>query len=300
LLGASLAPTDPVLASDVQVGPPRAGEEDEARFTLTSEAGLNDGFAFPFVHLAIAMALAGGHLTLEGWGDWLLVAVLWKIVGGIAVGVLVGWSLGYVTFRLPNRTKLARTGDGFVAIGATFLSYGIAEAAHGYGFLAVFVAALAIRAAERNHRFHEKLHDFAEQTERMLMMVLLVLFGAMIVHGGLLAAVDGPTILFALVTIFLTRPVIGMLSLIGAKIPLGEKLTISFFGIRGLGSIYYVAYAMNHAQFGDEYKLWSALSLVVLISIVLHGTTVTPAMSHLDRRRKKRRAKRADSVPAEA
>jgi NhaP-type Na+/H+ or K+/H+ antiporter len=116
---------------------------------------------------------------------------------------------------MPNRTKLAKTGDGFIALGATFLAYGLSEALNIYGFLAVFVAALAIRAAERNHDFHEKLHDFAEQTERMLMMVLLVLFGAMVVHGGLLAPIDLPIIVFALVTIFLICPGIGMLSLVG-------------------------------------------------------------------------------------
>ena len=300
LLGASLAPTDPVLASDVQVGPPRAGEEDEARFTLTSEAGLNDGFAFPFVNLAIALALGGGHLTLEGWRDWFAIEVLWEIVGGVVVGAAIGWGLGYVTFRLPNRTALARTGDGFVAIGATFLAYGISEALNIYGFLAVFVAALAFRAAERNHEFHEKLHDFAEQTERMLMMVLLVLFGAMVIHGGLLAAVDLWVVVFAILAIFVIRPAIGMVSLIGAGMSMEEKLTISFFGIRGMGSIYYLAYGLNHADFSESFRLWSALSLVVLISILLHGTTVTPAMGYLDRlARLRRRRKHVEADAAE-
>ncbi|WP_306422399.1 cation:proton antiporter, partial [Geminicoccus harenae] len=287
LLGAALAPTDPVLASDVQVGPPRTGEEDEARFTLTSEAGLNDGLAFPFVNLAVALAIGGGSLTAEGWRDWLLVEVLWEIVAGIVVGALVGWILGYITFRLPNRTKLARTGDGFVALGATMLAYGITSAIHAYGFLAVFVAALAIRAVERNHEFHDKLHDFAEQSERMLMMVLLVLFGGMVVHGGLLGRVDGAMILFALGTLFIVRPVIGMISLAGTPTSWAEKWTIAFFGVRGLGSIYYLAYAFNQASFQDPTRLWSAVGLVVLISILLHGTTVTPAMNLLDRHRKK-------------
>ncbi|HEX2529130.1 MAG TPA: cation:proton antiporter [Geminicoccus sp.] len=299
LLGAALAPTDPVLASDVQVGPPRAGEEDEARFTLTSEAGLNDGFAFPFVNLAIALALAGGHLTAEGWRDWFLVEVLWEILGGVAVGWAIGWGLGYITFRMPNRTKLAKTGDGFIALGATFLAYGLSEALNIYGFLAVFVAALAIRAAERNHDFHDKLHDFAEQTERMLMMVLLVLFGAMVVHGGLLAPINLPIVVFALVTIFLIRPGIGMLSLVGVRMPTDEKLTISFFGIRGMGSIYYLAYGLNHAEFDQTFQLWAALSLVVLISILLHGTTVTPAMGHLDRRRSRNQRRQEVPAPAE-
>ncbi|WP_159715157.1 cation:proton antiporter [Geminicoccus flavidas] len=287
LLGAALAPTDPVLASDVQVGPPRTGEEDEARFTLTSEAGLNDGLAFPFVNLAVALAIGGGSLTAEAWGEWLLVDVLWEILAGVVVGALVGWILGYITFRLPNRTKLARTGDGFVALGATLLAYGITSAIHAYGFLAVFVAALAIRAVERNHEFHDKLHDFAEQSERMLMMVLLVVLGGMIAHGGLLDRLDSAMILFALTTLFVMRPLIGMISLLGTPTSWAERSMISFFGVRGLGSIYYLAYALNQADFHEPARLWSAVGLVVLVSILLHGTTVTPAMSYLDRRRNK-------------
>ena len=149
LLGASLAPTDPVLASDVQVGPPGEGLEDEVRFTLTSEAGLNDGLAFPFVNLAIALALAGQ--TGEPWlVKWLTVDVLWKLAAGLVAGWIVGRVLGWLTFRLPNRAKLSRTGDGFVALGITCLAYGLTEMVHGYGFLAVFVAALAPASAERN------------------------------------------------------------------------------------------------------------------------------------------------------
>lgn len=114
LLGAALAPTDPVLASDVQVGPPQSGEEDEVRFALTSEAGLNDGAAFPFVYLAIAVALsqASGEPFLA---DWLLVDVIWKITAGVGIGWVGGKLMGYFAFRLPNRTGLAETKDGCCA-----------------------------------------------------------------------------------------------------------------------------------------------------------------------------------------
>lgn len=147
LLASALAPTDPVLASDVQVGPPQEGEEDEVRYTLTSEAGLNDGLAFPFVNLAVAVALASQ--TGERWfAEWLLVDVLWKLVAGLVVGVLVGRALGWLTFRLPNRARLSRTEDGFVALGIMAVAYGLTETIHGYGFIAVFVAALSFRAVE--------------------------------------------------------------------------------------------------------------------------------------------------------
>ncbi len=149
LLGAALAPTDPVLASDVQVGPPQSGEEDDVRFALTSEAGLNDGLSFPFVYLAIAISLS--HVTGEPWlRQWLLVDVVWKLAAGIGVGWLVGKVMGYLTFRLPKRAQLSRSGDGFVALGITCLGYGLTELANGYGFVGVFVAALTLRSGNAN------------------------------------------------------------------------------------------------------------------------------------------------------
>jgi len=250
------------------------------RFTLTSEAGLNDGLAFPFVNLAIALALAG-----SGWfGNWVLVDVIWKLTAGVAIGWLVGRFLGWLIFRLPNRAKLSRTGDGFVALGVTCLAYGVTEIAHGYGFVAVFVAALGIRAAERHHSYHEKLHDFVEQLERLLMMLLLVIFGGAIVAGGLLRALSVEAVIFAVLAVFLVRPITAWVALIGAKQRGDEKAVIAFFGIRGLGSAYYLAYGLNHGKFENPDALWSVVGLIVLISVVLHGTTVTPVMRWLDRR----------------
>ena len=293
LLGAALAPTDPVLASDVQVGPPGEGLEDEVRFTLTSEAGLNDGLAFPFVNLAVALALAGQ--TGEPWlVKWLTVDVLWKLSAGLVAGWIVGRVLGWLTFRLPNRASLSRTGDGFVALGITCLAYGLTEMIHGYGFLAVFVAALGLRSAERNSKYHEKLHDFTEQLERLTMMMLLVLFGGAVADGGLFRAVSFEVVVYALLAVFLVRPLSGWISLLGRDQSLDEKAVISFFGIRGLGSAYYLAYGLGHAKFEQPDLLWSTTGLIVLISILLHGTTVTPVMRYLDRQRQKR----GDSVEA--
>lgn len=285
LLAASLAPTDPVLASDVQVGPPGEGMEDEVRFTLTSEAGLNDGLAFPFVNLAVALALASQ--TGEPWLlHWLSVDVVWKLAAGLAMGWVVGRILGWLTFQLPNRAKLSRTGDGFVALGITCLAYGLTEMVHGYGFLAVFVAALGLRSVERNHEYHEKLHDFVEQLERLLMMVLLVIFGGALAEGGLLI-LNWQVVLYAVLAIFLVRPLIGWVSLLGRDQKWDEKAVVSFFGIRGLGSAYYLAYGLNHASFEEPHLLWGTVGMIVLISIVLHGTTVTPVMRHLDRQRRR-------------
>ncbi len=283
LLAAALAPTDPVLASDIQVGPPGSGEEDEVRFTLTSEAGLNDGLAFPFILLAVALA---HEVSFTSVAEWFAYAVIWKIAAGIGVGWAVGRTLGWLTFHLPNRAKLSRTGSGFVALGITALAYGATEMVRGYGFLAVFVAALALRATEPGHEYHQKLHDFAEELERLMMMVLLVLLGGAMTGGGLFESLTWEAVAFAALALFVVRPLAGWIGLLGTGRPADETMAISFFGIRGLGSIYYLAYGLQKASFENAGLLWSATGFIILVSIVLHGVTVTPVMRHLDRRRK--------------
>jgi NhaP-type Na+/H+ or K+/H+ antiporter len=281
LLGASLAPTDPVLASDVQVGPPRSGGEDEVRFGLTSEAGFNDGLAFPFVNLAIALGLAA--TTGEPWlAGWIGHSVLWEVGAGIAGGWLVGRAFGWLTFHVPADTKLAKTGDGLIAIAATFISYGLTEMIQCYGFLAVFVTALTLRHSQREHDFHRDMHNITEQIERLAMMVLLLLFGGALV-SGLLAPLTWPDALAAVVILLVVRPVTGLMGLIGLKASWTEKLSLAFFGIRGVGSFYYLAYGLNHMEVEGGERLWAIIGLVVLLSIVLHGLTVTPIMRTLDR-----------------
>ncbi|MEZ0495556.1 cation:proton antiporter [Sphingomonas sp. IW22] len=281
LLGASLAPTDPVLASDIQVGPPQGGAEDEVRFGLTSEAGFNDGLAFPFVNLAIVMALSAG--TGEPWlVDWLTYNVAWEIGAGALVGWIIGKAFGWLTFRMPGQSALAKTGDGLIAVSATFVSYGVTEMLHCYGFLAVFVTALTFRSAHRNHDFQREMHDLTEQVERLAMMVLLLLFGASLVTG-LLRPVGWTDVLVALAIIFLVRPVSGLLGMWGTKTTGGERASIAFFGIRGVGSFYYLAYALNEADFAEAERLWGIVGLVALLSILIHGLTVTPLIRLLDR-----------------
>lgn len=292
LLGAALAPTDPVLAGDVQVGPPGEGEEDEVRFALTAEAGLNDALAFPFVHLALLLALAGAWPGATDWGEWVAVKVVWKLAAGLGLGWAIGKALGWLLFRIPNRAGLAQTREGFVALGITFIAYGVTELCQGYGFLAVFVAALTLRDTERGHEYHERLHEFTDQVERLLMMVLLVLLGGAIA-GGLLDPLGWWAAGAVALILFAARPVAGMVSLLGHAAPLRERAAIAFFGIRGLGSLYYLAYATTHREWHEEELLWAVIGLTVLCSVVIHGTTVTPAMRHLDNHRKRRAASAA-------
>ena len=288
LLGAALAPTDPVLASDVQVGPPQTGKEDEVRFALTSEAGLNDGAAFPFVYLAIAIALSQTSGNQPFLANWLFGHVLWKIAIGVSIGWLGGKVMGFLVFRLPNRTGLSETKDGFVALGITFLAYGTTELANGYGFLAVFIAAVALRSVERLHHYHESLHTFAEQIERLVMMILLVCFGAAIAEGTIFGALSWPVIVVTALVLFVVRPLSAWVSLLGHPASTPEKAAIAFFGIRGLGSFYYVAYALGQAEFEATQIIWVTVCSVVLVSIVIHGVLVTPVMRHLDDNRSAR------------
>ncbi|MDE0934265.1 MAG: cation:proton antiporter, partial [Novosphingopyxis baekryungensis] len=190
---------------------------------------------------------------------------------------------GKIVYALPTGTRLSRTGDGFVALGATLSIYALTELLHGYGFLAVFLAGLMLRRASRENDFNDRLHDFADETERLLMMVMLVFFGGMLASGGYLSAVGWREIGFAAVALFVVRPLAGMIGLIGVKRPPLERFIISFFGIRGLGSVYYLSYALNHAEFEQEIVLWEVMGLIILMSIILHGFLVTPLMGRLDR-----------------
>ncbi|MGP0222476.1 MULTISPECIES: cation:proton antiporter [unclassified Paenarthrobacter] len=288
LIGAALSPTDPVLASEVQVGKPADTEtdpdEDEVRFALTSEAGLNDGLAFPFVYLAIAISLVG--VTPEAVGQWAALDILWRMVAGVLVGFGTGKVLSRLFFASPIRSfRLSEHSEGFVALAATFLAYGATEMIEGYGFVAVFVCALTIRAAERHHSYHQVLHGYVEQLERLMTIVILVLLGGAIARG-VLDGIGWAEVLVALVFLVLVRPAAGWLGLLGGKTGPRERLAISYFGIRGIGSLYYVAYALSHGNFdGDQHALWALVALVVALSVVVHGATTAPLMQRLDRLR---------------
>ena len=286
LLGAALSPTDPVLAGDVQVNPPGEGGEDPVRFALTSEAGLNDGLAFPFVWLAIAMALAAAGEPLD-WGRWLAIDGAWRVLGGVAIGAAVGYGLMHLIFRSEDKPTLSSSSDGLTALAITLIVYGVAELCHAYGFLAVFVAALVVRQQERDHDYHAVLDTFAQQCEKLLMALMLLLLGGALA-GGILTDLSGRGIVFALVFVLVIRPLAGWLGLLGAKLTRRDRWAIAVFGVRGIGSLYYLAFAMNHAKFPEARELWAVVCLVIVLSILLHGVTASGVMAWLDRRRRGR------------
>lgn len=314
LLGAVLAPTDPVLAGDVQVGEPvleehRLDDEDEVRFGLTSEAGANDGLAFPFVHLALVLAAAtsaGGAGELRWLPHWLAFDLLARIAIALAIGWLFGRVLGRLVFdgawRLP---PIAASSQGFVALGITMAAYGLTELLHGYGFLAVFLAAVFLRRHRSTDDYHTVLHRFAGEIEQLVSSVLLVLFG-----GALVLLLDGlgwRGLAVALGVLFVVRPLAGHLAMLGSPVRGAERRAIAFFGIRGVGSIYYLAYAATVVATDDRARpaatdrLWSVVACTILLSITVHGITATGVMRVLDRRRASRMhiRRRRDRRPSE-
>lgn len=279
LLGAVLAPTDPVLASDVQVGPPNEQRKSETKFALTAEAGLNDGMAFPFVWMAIFLTMNKLSTTSE-WLTWVGYDVLYKVLAGIAIGWAFGRGVGYLLFDLSAKYKFLKTTDGFLALSLTFLVYGVTELLHGYGFFAVFICAVNLRHYEKGHEFHSELHSFTDQIERLLIAVLLILFGGSLV-SGILDALTWKMALFAIGFVFIVRPLTGLIGLYKRDIHIKEKLAISFFGIRGMGSIFYLAFAFHEATFEHQDELWAVVAFTILLSIIVHGISSTPIMKHL-------------------
>ncbi len=306
LLGAVLAPTDPVLASDVQVGGPGSAISDdseeevpysedpttvteagEVRFALTSEAGLNDGLAFPFVHLAL-IVLAGSSL-LGGAATWISWYVLGEIVIGVAVGVVLGRALGHVAFRArPEPVRLAAQGEPLLALAALLTAYGLAEVAHGYGFLAVFACAMALRSAEHRHEYHRSMHDVVRRLERLLTLFVLLILGIALA-SGLLTHLDWRSVLVAVLLVFAIRPLAAWLSLAvnAREDPLAGglnrrgRVAVAFFGVRGVGSLFYLAWATGEEEIPGSDWLWATVAFTIAVSVVVHGVTATPVMKRL-------------------
>lgn len=275
LLGAVLAPTDPVLAGDVQVGPPGKGGEHPVRHTLTTEAGLNDGLAFPFLYLALAVEAAGGFgagLLFEwAWRD-----VFYRIIVGGLSGVAIGWLLAKVMFDWPRENALSRTESGLIALAGVLVTYGVTELIEGYGFIASFVAGLTLRRSESHHEFHTRLHNFVEAIEHALTALLLVGLGAAL--PILLPALDWTGALLGLGLVFLVRPAVAWISLAGAMPAAAPRAVVAFYGVRGVGSIYYLAYAGSHLHLANIDRLWAIVAFTIVLSTVVHGFTASAAV----------------------
>ena len=300
LLGAVLAPTDPVLASDVQIE--KTGDTDRLRFGLTGEAGLNDGTAFPFVMLGLG--LLGLHDLGPNGVRWWTVDVAWAIAGGLAIGAALGAAVGYVIIWLRREQHEAAGTDEFLALGLVALSYGLALLASTYAFLAVFAAGLALRFVERRHTGETASKEveelvasgdeeaathaeaapavmartvlgFTEQIDRIGAVAVVVLTGAL-VHR---AEWTWASIAFVVLMFAAVRPLAVAIGLVGSATSRVQRGLTAWFGVRGIGSLYYLFYAVAHGVEGREAEILLGLVLsVVAVSAVVHGVSVTPVM----------------------
>ena len=275
ILAAVLAPTDPVLAADVQIAPPNEGEEHPVRFALTTEAALNDGLAFPFVYLGLIIAVEG--FVPGEWGArWFLEDVLYRIAIGALTGWAGGWALGQILFNFPKNTRLADTGSGVIAIAGVFLCYGSTELIEGYGFIAVAVMGLALRRTESDHKYHRHLHDFSESIEHALTALLLIALGAVL--PILMTDLTWHHALLALTLLIVIRPAAGWIALKGSGLKPSNRVVVAVYGVRGIGSIYYLAYAATHVQLSNASELWAITGFTILVSTIIHGFSVGWAM----------------------
>ena len=271
LLGAVLAPTDPVLADDVQVGGPMQDqEEDEARFSVTAEAGLNDGLAFPFVMLALFGYERGFGTIGEWWIEWLTADLVYGLVVAFVIGAVAGRLIATFTYRVMDRGWLANPFDAFVAIGAIFAVYGATELVEGYGFLAVFVAAVAFRRFEATHEVNRRLHEVTLVLEKLAELSVLLLLGSVLPIGGVLE-LGWPVLVAAFGLIVLVRPLAVLISLLPSGLPWRERGFIAWFGIRGIGSIYYLGFAFAALTPVDARPLFSVVAVAIVASVALHG-----------------------------
>jgi sodium/hydrogen antiporter len=323
LLGAILAPTDPVLATDVQIRHP--GDRDQLRFILTCEAGMNDGSAFPFVMLG--MGLLGLHNLGEFGLRWALVDVLWATVAGIAIGAIVGVALAHLGWRLRRQRPAHALMDDFLGLGVIGVVYGLSLLVGAWGFLAVFFAAVALRQTEiklagagqrslsppLSDRIETDVPDarledesaptvsggslvFKEHLERLSeLMLVLLLGGTLFLDSWSWRAVG-----LALFLFLVARPISVLMGLLATRASSRIRGMVGWFGVRGIGSVYYLMYAIEQGLPQElAVELIQLTLIAVSLSILVHGTTVKPMMSRFwrDRKRDQTRSASKETEP---
>ncbi len=307
LLGAALAPTDPVLASDVQVENER--DKETLRFGLTGEAGLNDGSALPFLMLGVGLL---GLRPLGAWGwRWVVIDVLWSSTAALAIGALLGTAVARLVLHLRERHHAAIGLDEFLGLGLICLTYGVASLANAYGFIAVFTAAIAMRRIERINSPADAPPDvvegahveeeqstapetapaymaqavlgFNERFERIAEVAVVLIVGVM------LPSVVWPEngVVFLILLLAVVRPAAVLISTSGAGLSRTQRGLMGWFGMRGIGTLNYVSYAFTLGVAGDEGRTLANLALLAIAaSVILHGISVTPLMQFYRKVRK--------------
>ena len=280
LLGGILAPTDPVLASEVQLAD--VEDKDELRFGLTSEGGLNDALAFPFVYFGLYWLKDS---NLDNWfKQWVAIDLLWAVTTGIIMGYLVAKAIVWIEKRTQQIRPIDDVVEDFVAISTILLTYSLTELINGYGFLAVFVAGYFVQASyftDQDKR-HAQL-EFTEQIEKLLEVATILILGSLLLLAPMIKY-SGQGLLIAGLVLFVIRPVGVWLSMLGSRVPIQTSMIFGWFGIRGVGSIYYLSYAFTKGLKDDlgEQIAWITY-ITIVISVILHGVTATPVMNWYER-----------------
>jgi NhaP-type Na+/H+ or K+/H+ antiporter len=301
LLGAILAPTDPVLASGVQSQP--GADPDRLGFSLAGEGGLNDGAAFPFAVLGLGLMGVGERGS--DLAHWVTVDFVWATVGGAAIGAAWGAAVGRLVVYLRSRHGQALGLDVFLGLGLIGAAYGVAQWCHASGFLAVFAAGLALqRVGERpqpdtcaldaasdaaghdyrtlaTHSHHasatmrHSVEGFNEQIEKIAEMALVLMVGAMLPY-----AVPVPGLWwFVPLLLLVLRPASVLVATVGEGVSARQRAMMGWFGIRGIGSVFYLLWALRQGVGGSTAQALVSLTLwTVASSIVVHGLTAQPLM----------------------
>ena len=296
LLGGILAPTDPVLASEVQLA--HTEDRDELRFGLTSEGGLNDALAFPFVYFGIHW-LKEGNNWQDWFKQWVAVDLIWAVAAGLVMGLLVPRAVVWVDQKLRQFTKVDNLMEDFVALSTILLTYSLTEIVNGYGFLAVFVAGMV---AQRRYEDPEKSHsqlEFTEQIEKLMEVGIILLLGSLL-RWEAVRSHAGQALLVGGLLLFVIRPVGAWISTIGGRYTPVTRWLFGWFGVRGVGSIYYLSYAFGNGlkdTLGEQIA-WITYITIVL-SVILHGTSTTPLMNTYNRYIGSRRKKVKSQVKSE-
>lgn len=278
LLGAILAPTDPVLASEVQLGDPH--DRDELRFGLTSEGGLNDALAFPFVYFGLHSIK---DANWQNWfKEWVAVDLLWAIFAGTVMGYLVARSIRWIDHKLQRLETSDELMEDFIALSIILIAYSLTEIVNGYGFLAVFVAGVTMRRRRNFDKSISQLH-FIERLEKLSEVGLILLLGSLLRFEPM-GRFLGDTLIVAGLLLFVIRPIGAWISTIALPAHPATRWLYGWFGIRGVGSIYYLAYALGSGLKGEpgERLAWITFTTIV-ISVILHGITTTPIMKWYER-----------------
>ncbi|MGH7999158.1 MAG: cation:proton antiporter [Brasilonema sp.] len=288
LLGAILAPTDPVLASEVQLND--TSDTDELRFGLTSEGGLNDALAFPFVYFGIN-ALKDNN-WVNWFQKWVFIDLIWAIIVGIVMGFIVAKTIVWIDKKIQKMNRVDAIMEDFIALGTILITYSLTEIVNGYGFLAVFVAGLAVQRSYRNSEKPLAQLEFIERLEKLLEVGTILVLGTILLVQPMLKYATQSLLVIVLLFLII-RPLGTWVSTFGGHLEKsyrrrtwypGTRLLLGWFGIRGVGSLYYLSYAFGKGLEGEigEQISWITYTTIVC-SVIVHGISATPLMNWYER-----------------